>query len=493
MSAAAEKRGGGILGLLLAAVVSLAATTVFVVWRFSAQGSSPESGHSTPASRGADDEAPALSAPSSVQSSNPASTHDRASARESRAASTGSESPAAPRSGRLCRGRFVFVDGEPAASVGFIVESRPSDDAPYVLVGRGLSMSDGSFSLQLFESWQVGRPVRFACSPGERLTIDSMEHALPSDTSLEVAVSGARVTLQVVDSRGAPVPNLKLCYRPLAARDASAEAVLQFGTTDRDGRDFLDFVTPEALVVWAVNADEIDCTDRVELVARHGVRANRTTLIAPRLPLPGGLRVTVVDEFDRPVDRAVAELRRGRRSWLELGRSGKPLVFEQLEPGEYTLLARPRSSDSERNSSARAPHLPARMRVDVSDRVEVVRISLHRAAILMLDVSRTGEWTDVHAYLRVPEKQEAPSHADDEDPSLGRGLSWTRFVDAAGGVWTDGGTSSGLFRQPGRYWCHTPPGKFEVVFVKQGEVVVHEPRGPVELTSERETTLAVEF
>jgi hypothetical protein len=459
----AETRTGKVRGLLVAGLAVLAAATLFVVWRERRDGVRdvlPELADSTVA--------PTAAAP-------------------------GSELPPGPRSARTCRGRFVFVDGEPGASVGFVVESRPSDDAPYVVVGRGLSKSDGSFSLQLFESWQHGRPVRFAASPGERLKIDSLEHSLPSDAPLEVAVSGARVTLQVLDSRGAPAPNLKLCYKPLVSTDASAETALHFGTTDRDGRDYLDFLTPETIVVWAVNADEADCTDRVEIAAQHGVRANRTTLTAPRLPLPGGLRVTVVDELDRPLEQAFVSLTRGRHYLPCFNKSDETFVYEHLEPGEYTLQAQPTSTGAESNDSASLPYLAAEMRLNVSDRVEDVRVSLQRAALLVLDVVRTGELPEFGVFLRLPEELEAASRALGAARFALRGLTCTRFVDAEGVVRWDSATRCSPFHVPGRYWLQAPPGTFEVVIVQVGEEPRYFPRGLVELKSGQETTRSVKF
>lgn len=493
MSAAAETHGGRLRGLLLAGVALLAAAALFVVWRERRDGAGEriaERVASTSERRGAD--SLSLNAPSSTSSDVPAPDLG-ASTPAVDAGSPGLRTTTAPRNARACRGRFVFVDGEPGASVGFVVESRPSDDAPYVVVGRGLSKSDGSFSLQLFEAWQVGRPVRFAASPGERLNIDSSEHSLPSDAPLEVAVSGARVTLQVVDSRGAPAPNLKLCYRQLKVPDASAESALQFGTTDRDGRDYLDFLAPETIVVWAVDADEADCTDRVEIAAQHGVRANRVRLTAPGLPLTGGLRVTVVDELDRPLERAFVSLYRGRKYLPGFKKSDEAFVYEQLAPGEYTLEAQPSSTGAERNDAGPPPYLAAEMCVVVSDRVEDVRISLQRAAILVLDVVRTNESWGLGAYLRLPEELTARSRAADANRSLNRRLSWARFADATGVVWSERELFCGSFHQPGRYWCYAPPGRFEVVFEKAREWPACHPRGLVELESERETTLAVEF
>jgi len=459
----AETRTGRVRGLLVAGVAALAAGTLFVVWRERRDGVRdvlPELADSTVA--------PTAAAP-------------------------GSELPPGPRSARMCRGRLVFADGEPAASVGFVVESRPSDEAPYVVVGRGLSKSDGSFALELFETWQYGRPVRFAASPGERLNIDALERSLPSDAPLEIAVSGARVTLQVVDSRGAPVRDLKLCYRMLEARDASTETVLQFGTTDRGGRDYLDFVSPQTIVVWAVNVDDVDCTDRVEIAAQHGVRANRTTLTAPRLPLPGGLRVTVVDEFDSPLEQAFVSLTRGRHYLPCFNKSDETFVYEHLEPGEYTLQAQPTSTGAESNDPASPPYLAAEMRLNVSDRVEDVRVSLQRAALLVLDVVRTSESPEFGVFLRLPEELEAASRAVGAARFALRGLTCTRFVDAAGVVRWDSATRCSPFHVPGRYWLQAPPGTFEVVIVQVGEEPRYFPRGLVELKSGQETTRTVKF
>lgn len=491
MNAAAEKRGGGIRGWLAAGVVLLALAVLFVVWRErrgSVRERLPERAESSSERRGAGAASEALNAPLGEAS------HARdVSTPADVAASPERESTTAPRSARSCRGRFVFVDGEPAPSVGFVVESRVSNDAPYAVVGRGVSKSDGSFSLELFENWRLGRPVRFAASPGERLNIDSSEHSLPSDAPLEVAVSGARVTLQVVDSRGAPVPNLKLCYRQLKAPDASAESALQFGTTDRNGRDYLDFLTPEAIVVWAVDADEADCTDRVEIAAQHGVRANRVRLTAPGLPLTGGLRVTVVDEFDQPIEQAFVSLYRGREYLPGFKKSDKAFVYEPLAPGEYTIEAQPTRTGAERHDVAPPPYLAAQMRIVVSSRVEDVRIALQRAAILVLDVQRTSPLPELSACLCLPEEQESASRAVGAVPWSLRDIVCTRFVDAAGVVRFDTATRRTSFSEPGRYWLHAPPGTFEVVVVPTGEESRSFSRGLVELKSEQETVLAIKF
>lgn len=475
----------------MAAVVSLAAAVLFVVWRerrASARERTPQSVELTAERRGAE----ATPEASNVYLDEAQRTRD-ASKPADVATSPGRESTTAPRSARSCRGRFLFVDGEPAPSVGFVVESRASDDAPYAVVGRGLSKPDGSFSLELFENWRLGRPVRFAASPGERLNLDSVERSLSSDAPLEVAVSGARVTIQVVDSRGAPARDLKLCYRPLASTQASAEPALHFGTTDREGRDYLDFVTPETIVVWAVGADEADCTDRVELAAQHGVRANRVRLTAPGLPLKGGLRVTVVDEFDQPIEQAFVSLYRGREYLPGFKKSDMAFVYEPLAPGEYTLEAQPTRTGAERHDAALPPYLAAQTRVVVSGRVEDLRIALKRAAILVLDVQRTSPLPELSACLCLPEEQESASRAVGAVPWSLRDIVCTRFVDAAGVVRFDTATRRTSFSEPGRYWLHAPPGTFEVMVFQAGEESRYFSRGLVELKSEQETVLAIKF
>jgi hypothetical protein len=462
MSATSETRSGNARGLFVAVVALLAATTLFVLWR---------------------------------------ERHDRANevadaiSDESLASTMGETTTGetTTRRARTCRGRFVFVDGEPAESVGFRVESRPEHDAPYEVVGRGLTKSDGGFSLELYENWRLGRTVRFGLSEGEQLEVDPREFDLASGVPLEVELKGARVALEYVNQRGDPRSSREIHYEYADASGVTEAESPRFGVTDRRGCARRDFRTPTTIVVWAANASGTRCSDRVAIAMQAGVRANRRTLTS-LLP-PGGLYVTVVDELDRPLNHARVSLSRSGRAVEPAGGSGSLYEYELLHPGEYVLVVSPPRREDEHDDLAAPQYVFTRVLVEVEDSIEDMRVPLPRAALLVLDVSRTGEWSDTWAYLRVPGEDDASVRAADAPPlpPWRDALRWARFVDATGRDRTEDATFPRKFREPGRYWCLVPPGTFEVVFFEAHDKRTRFPRGPVELTSERETTLAVEF
>jgi hypothetical protein len=401
----------------------------------------------------------------------------------------------AQRSARTCRVRLSFADGEPAEGVAFHVESRPADDAPYELVGRGLTNSDGSFLVRLYENWRQGRAVRLVLSDGEQLAVDPQEFDLASGALLEVEVTGARVSLEVVNRRGDPLRERTVYYENADSSGEATGMAQRFGTTDRLGRVRRDFGASTTIVAFAVNSSGARCTDRVALAMQPGIAANRATLTGPGALPSGGLYVTVVDELDRPLERALVRLSRGEKELESDWSSNSVRVFEHLEPGEYVLHALPLLGEAEREDLQSPNYVAARVKVQVGETIEDVRVPLARAAVLVLDVSRTGEWSDLRAYLRVPGADDFSVPVADVGPLLlrQRGFSWARFVDATGRDRTEEGTFPGSFRDPGRYWCLAPPGTFEVVFFESGDRRTRFPRGPVELTSERETTLTVEL
>lgn len=459
MSANAASRAGLTPGLLLAGVLLLAVATLFLV--------------SCQRREGAGENASA--APVAPLTSN--------------------ASEDAPRSAQTCRVRLVFADDEPVESVAFHVESRPADDAPYELVGRGLTNSDGGFLVTLYENWRRGRAVRLVLSDGEQLAVDPREFDLASGALLEVAVAGARVSLEVVNQRGDPLRDRTIYYEYADTSDAATGGAQLFGKTDRLGRCKRDFRSPATIFVFAVNASGVRCTDRVAIAMQPGIAANHATLTGPGVLPAGGLYVTVVDELDRPLELALVRLSRGEKQLHSDWPSESARVFEHLEPGEYVLHALPLIDEAERYDLQSPNYIETRVNVQVGDTIDDVRVPLTRAAFLVLDISRTGEWSDMSAYLRVPGEDDLAGPAADARtlPSHRRGFGWVRFVDATGRDRTEDATFPRRFREPGRYWCLAPPGTFEVVFFEPRDKRTRYPRGPVELTSARETALAVEF